>query len=50
MAVLAHLGVLADRRTGVDDTAVTYLYVLVDKNERTDLYIRADLSLGMNAC
>lgn len=50
MAVLTHLGILADSSTGVNDTAVTYLYVAIDKHERTDLHILAYLGLGMNTC
>jgi hypothetical protein len=50
MTVLAQFGIAADGSGGVDDTAVADLYVPVDTNERTYLYILTDLSFGMNRC
>jgi hypothetical protein len=50
MAILTQLGVPADGSAGINDTTITYLYVLVNEHERTDLYILAYLGFGMNTC
>jgi hypothetical protein len=50
MTVLAQFGIAADSSVGINDTSVADLYVPVDTNERTDLYILTDLSFGMNRC
>jgi hypothetical protein len=50
MAMFAQLGVLTDSGIGVDDTTVSDLYVLVNEDERTYFYIRADLGFRMNTC
>ena len=47
---ITQLRILANRGTGIDDATVTYLYVLVDEYERTDLYILAYLGFRMYTC